>query len=61
MLSTLLDKKRSQSHGHGCICMSVITDMGLHDATITHEEVLEAANAAEPKFAALFKGLIEAI
>ena len=43
--------------------MSVITDIGLGDENnnITHEEVLEAANAAEPKFAALFKGLIAAI
>ena len=43
--------------------MSVITDMGLREENniITHEEVLEAANAAEPKFAALFKGLIAAI
>ena len=43
--------------------MSVITDIGLGEENnnITHEEVLEAANAAEPKFAALFKGLIRAI
>lgn len=43
--------------------MSVITDIGLLDAgnNITHEEVLEAAHAAEPKFAAIFKGLIAAI
>ena len=43
--------------------MSVITDIGLLDAgnSITHEEVLEAAHAAEPKFAAIFKGLISAI
>jgi purine-nucleoside phosphorylase len=43
--------------------MSVITDIGLEEGgnPVTHEEVLEAANAAEPKFAAVFKGLIAAI
>jgi purine-nucleoside phosphorylase len=40
--------------------MSVITDVGIREEenTITHEEVLEAAHAAEPKFSALFKELI---
>ena len=40
--------------------MSVITDIGIRDDenTITHEEVLEAAHAAEPKFSAVFKELI---
>jgi purine-nucleoside phosphorylase len=41
--------------------VSVITDMGIReeDNTITHQEVLDAARAAEPKLAALFTGLIE--
>jgi len=40
--------------------MSVITDIGIREEenTITHEEVLEAAHAAEPKFSLLFKELI---
>jgi purine-nucleoside phosphorylase len=40
--------------------MSVITDVGIREDenVITHEEVLEAAKEAEPKFAALFTALI---
>ena len=41
--------------------VSVITDMGIRDEEniITHQEVLEAAKAAEPKLAAIFTGMIE--
>ncbi len=40
--------------------MSVITDIGVSDVpiTITHEEVLEAANAAAPKMAGLVEELV---
>lgn len=40
---------------------SVITDIGISDVpvTITHEEVLEAANAAAPKLAALVAELVK--
>ncbi|HTN06876.1 purine-nucleoside phosphorylase [Agriterribacter sp.] len=43
--------------------ISVITDLGIReeDNIITHEEVLEAASAAEPKLTALFKALVKAI
>ena len=43
--------------------ISVITDLGIReeDNIITHEEVLEAAAAAEPKLTALFKELVKAI
>jgi purine-nucleoside phosphorylase len=43
--------------------MSVITDIGIRDDVnkITHEEVLEAAKAAEPNFAAVFKEMVKAI
>lgn len=43
--------------------ISVITDLGIReeDNIITHEEVLEAANAAEPKLTILFKELVKAI
>ena len=43
--------------------MSVITDLGIRDDlnTITHEEVLEAAKAAEPKMTAIFKGLLQSL
>jgi purine-nucleoside phosphorylase len=41
--------------------VSVITDMGIRedDNVITHEEVLEAARAAEPWLSGLFTGMIE--
>ena len=41
--------------------MSVITDIGIREEenTITHEEVLEAAEAAEPKMTAIVKHLVE--
>jgi len=40
--------------------MSVVTDLGIREEMneITHEEVLEAANAAAPKMALLFKELL---
>lgn len=40
--------------------MSVITDLGIREEmnVITHEEVLEAANAAAPKMALIFKELL---
>lgn len=43
--------------------ISVITDLGIRDEDniITHEEVLQAATAAEPKLTALFKELVKAI
>ncbi len=43
--------------------MSVITDLGIREEenTITHQEVLEAANAAEPKFTLVFTELIKAL
>ncbi|TAD85569.1 MAG: purine-nucleoside phosphorylase [Bacteroidetes bacterium] len=43
--------------------ISVITDLGIREDhnTITHAEVLEAAAAAEPKMAAIFKGLVAAL
>jgi purine-nucleoside phosphorylase len=41
--------------------VSVITDMGIREEenVITHEEVLEAARAAEPWLSGLFTGMIE--
>ena len=43
--------------------MSVITDIGIREEenTITHAEVLEAANAAEPKLTLIFKELVGAL
>jgi purine-nucleoside phosphorylase len=43
--------------------MSVITDIGIREDEnkITHEEVLQAAKAAEPNFAAIFREMVKAI
>jgi purine-nucleoside phosphorylase len=43
--------------------MSIITDIGIREEenTITHEEVLQAAKAAEPHFTYIFKELVRAI
>lgn len=43
--------------------ISVVTDVGIRETEniITHEEVLEAAKAAEPKLATIFKELVAAI
>lgn len=43
--------------------MSVVTDLGIREDMniITHEEVLEAANAAAPKMARIFKELVGVI
>lgn len=43
--------------------MSVITDLGIREEenVITHEEVLEAANAAEPKLTLIFRELISVL
>jgi purine-nucleoside phosphorylase len=43
--------------------MSVITDIGIRDDNniITHEEVLQAAKEAEPKFSTIFRELIASL
>jgi purine-nucleoside phosphorylase len=42
------------------VAISVITDLGIRDEenVITHEEVLEAAHAAEPKLSTIFRQLV---
>lgn len=47
--------------GMRVFALSVITDLGIREENniITHEEVLEAAAAAEPRMTSLFQGLIE--
>jgi purine-nucleoside phosphorylase len=46
--------------GMKVFAMSIITDLGIRDEDniITHEEVLAAANEAEPKMTAIFKELV---
>jgi purine-nucleoside phosphorylase len=59
-MSTVQEVIAARHLGMAVFAMSVITDLGIRDEDniITHEEVLTAAAAAEPKLTALFKGLI---
>lgn len=58
-MSTVQENIVAVHMGLPVFAMSVITDMGLGDhEKITHEEVLQAANAAEPKLAAIFTEII---
>jgi purine-nucleoside phosphorylase len=59
-MSTVPEVIVARHGGMRVFAMSVITDIGISDVpiTITHEEVLEAANAAAPKMAALVEGLV---
>lgn len=49
--------------GMDAFAMSVVTDVGIREELniITHEEVLEAAKEAEPKFSAIFREMIASI
>ena len=62
-MSTVQECIVANHMGLPVFAMSVITDMGIREDEnkITHEEVLHAAKEAEPKFAAIFKGLVAAI
>jgi purine-nucleoside phosphorylase len=59
-MSTVQEVIAARHIGMAVFAMSVITDLGIRedDNLITHEEVLQAASAAEPKLAAIFKALI---
>lgn len=54
---------RGKSYGNGRFAVSVVTDIGLREdgLAITHEEVLAAAQKAEPKLAVIFRELVAAI
>jgi purine-nucleoside phosphorylase len=62
-MSTVQEVIAARHLGLAVFAMSVITDLGIReeDNIITHEEVLQAAAAAEPKLTALFKGIIESL
>src|SRR5215510_13808334 len=62
-MSTVQEAIVANHMGMDVFAMSVVTDIGIRedDNIITHEEVLEAAMAAEPKLAFIFKELIAAI
>jgi len=49
--------------GMKVFAMSVITDLGIRDEenTITHQEVLDAANDAAPKLTAVFRKMIQTL
>jgi purine-nucleoside phosphorylase len=59
-MSTVQEVIAAVHIGMHVFAMSVITDIGIREEEniITHEEVLQAAKDAEPKFSAIFKELI---
>lgn len=61
-MSTVQENIVAIHSGMKVFAMSVVTDIGIRedDNIITHEEVLQAAKEAEPKFSLLFKELIKA-
>lgn len=59
-MSTVQEVIVARHSGLPVFGMSVITDIGIREEenTITHAEVLQAANEAEPKLTAIFKELV---
>ena len=59
-MSTVQEVIVAAHMGMNVFAMSVITDVGIREEenTITHEEVLQAAKEAEPKFSAMFREMI---
>ncbi len=59
-MSTVQEVIAANHAGIKVFAMSIITDLGIReeDNIITHEEVLAAANEAEPKMTALFSELV---
>src|SRR5215469_104791 len=59
-VSTVQEVIAARHSGLAVFAISVITDLGIREENnlITHEEVLEAAAAAEPRLAAIFRELI---
>jgi purine-nucleoside phosphorylase len=62
-MSTVQEVITAVHAGLPVFAMSVITDIGIREEenTITHEEVLQAAKDAEPKFSAIFKEMVMAL
>jgi purine-nucleoside phosphorylase len=62
-MSTVQECIAANHMGLPVFAMSVITDIGIREDEnkITHEEVLQAAKAAEPNFAAIFREMVKAI
>ena len=59
-MSTVQEVIAARHLGLPVFAMSIITDIGIREEEniITHQEVLEAANAAEPKLTLIFKKMI---
>lgn len=59
-MSTIQEVIAAVHAGMKIFAMSIISNMGIRDEEneVTHEEVLSAASAAEPKMTAIFKRLI---
>jgi purine-nucleoside phosphorylase len=59
-MSTVQEVVAAVHTGMKVFAMSIITDLGIReeDNIITHEEVLAAANEAEPKMTSIFKELV---
>jgi purine-nucleoside phosphorylase len=62
-MSTVQENIAAVHCGMKVFAISVVTDLGIREDNnvITHEEVLEAANAAEPKLTLIFSELLKAI
>lgn len=62
-MSTVQEVIAAVHMGMKCFAISVITDLGIREehTPVTHEEVLEAAGAAEPKLALIFRELTASI
>jgi len=62
-MSTVPEVIVAKHSGMRVFALSVITDIGISDTpvVITHEEVLEAANAAAPKMAAIVAELVKSV
>jgi purine-nucleoside phosphorylase len=62
-MSTVPEVIVARHGGMKVFAASVITDMGIRDElnTISHEEVLAAANAAAPKLAGLVAEMVAAM
>ncbi|HYC40029.1 MAG TPA: purine-nucleoside phosphorylase [Chitinophagaceae bacterium] len=62
-MSTVQESIVANHMGMDVFAVSVVTDIGIRetDNKITHEEVLEAANRAEPKLSLLFRQLVTSL
>jgi purine-nucleoside phosphorylase len=62
-MSTVQEVIAAAHIGMNVFAMSVITDIGIREEenVITHEEVLQAAKEAEPKFSSIFREMVLAL